>query len=537
MNYIYRELYKKELLILLKQNKNLEIIENEVVELLVKDNKASGVVLANGETILADAVVLTAGTFMAGLMHTGEKQTIGGRFGGSSAEKLSKCLHSLNLPLGRLKTGTPARLKKDTINFEVLKEQLGDNPPPCFSMMTKKIERPQIPCWITATNAEVHEIIKSNRARSPLFNGQIKSGGPRYCPSIEDKVFRFADRNEHHIFLEPEGYDSNVIYPNGISTSLPSDVQDAFIHKIKGLEDVEIFRYGYAVEYDYLDPTHLKTTFESKDLDRFFVAGQVNGTSGYEEAAAQGLYAGANAALAVLNKPPLIIDRSEAYLGVMIDDLTIKGVDEPYRMFTSRAEYRLLLREDNTPFRLCPKAIACGLLSSEQQEVYENMVLEYERGRNFCKTTKIKPSQETDAGLVSLNSSPLKESMPVAELVKRPELTLSSIINKLEKDGVSIEGEKDSVFENIIIGLETEFKFAGYLNRQNEEIQKLRRSENEIIPEDFPYEKISGLRIEFIEKLKKARPRSIGHALRIPGITPSAISILAINLKRYNLLK
>ncbi len=520
-----RQLYKQAMLRLLAEQRSLTIVEGEAAALEVQEGRVRGVLLTDGRKLFAEAVVLTAGTFLRGWLHTGPEQCSGGRFGGKASNALSDCLRSLGFPVLRLKTGTPARLRLSTIDLSSLREQPGDDPPNPFSMMTDRIVRRQMPCWMTATNEKVHEIIRRNRDRSPLFNGQIKTGGPRYCPSIEDKVYRFADRSQHTVFLEPEGYDCDVVYPNGISTSLPKDVQDSFIREIPGLKDVEILRYGYAVEYDYLDPTHLKMTLESKDLEGFFLAGQVNGTSGYEEAAAQGLIAGANAALQVLKKESLTLGRAEGYTGVMIDDLTVRGVDEPYRMFTSRAEFRLLLREDNAAFRLCPLARRFGLLSDEQQQRFELFLENYKRGKSYFLTAKIKASEDNNRWLETLGSSPLKETMPLCELLKRPEIDLSVLLPRFP---MPFPASPD-----VLSRLETEFKFDGYLARQEEEVARLRKAEEDLIPADFCYDAVEGLRVEHKEKLKKHRPQSLGQALRLPGLTPGAISVLAVYLKRH----
>ena len=519
-----REWYKAEVQRLLSAQPHLTILEGEVTALEVADGRIRGVRLADGMLLRARAVILTAGTFLGGLLHTGAEQRPGGRFGDEAANALSSCLRALGLPVGRLKTGTPARLRKSSLDLAQLREQPGESPPKPFSMMSDAISQPQMPCWITTTNEAVHEIIRQNRERSPLFNGQIRAGGPRYCPSIEDKVFRFADRPQHTVFLEPEGWECDVVYPNGISTSLPADVQEAFIREIPGLAQAEILRFGYAVEYDYLDPTHLTLTLESRDLPGLFVAGQVNGTSGYEEAAAQGLMAGANAALQILGKEPLLLSRAEAYIGVMIDDLVTKGVDEPYRMFTSRAEYRLVLREDNAPFRLCPRALEAGLLPAAQAARFEELNAEYRRGLQFVQSTIIKASPAADEWLASLASAPLKDSVSIADLVRRPELRLEQLIERCPPP---------MPFSAALLSrLETELKFSGYLARQEEEIERLRKAEDELIPPDFSYDAVHGLRVEFREKLKRGRPRSLGQALRIPGMTPGAVSLLAIHLRR-----
>jgi tRNA uridine 5-carboxymethylaminomethyl modification enzyme len=520
-----RELYKGWVQRYLEQVPNLTIIEGEAASIQTQGGAVSGVTLRDGSCIPAAAVILTTGTFLRGLMHSGEKQSEGGRLGDIASNQLSDSLRTLGFPLGRLKTGTPPRLRLSSIDFSQLIEQPGDNPPQPFSFMTGSINRPQISCWRTATNERAHDIIRANKERSPMFNGQITSGGPRYCPSIEDKVFRFADKTSHTVFLEPEGYTSDIVYPNGISTSLPIDVQEAFIRSIQGLERVEFLAPGYAVEYDFVDPRHLSPTYETKDLRGLFLAGQINGTSGYEEAAAQGLVAGVNAAHVILERDPFCITRGQGYIGVMTDDLTTMGVDEPYRMFTSRAEYRLILREDNATQRLCPIAKSLGLLSDEQVARFEQRQAVYERASQWLTKTRIKPTPEANAWLENNNTAALKDSVTLTQLLKRPQLNLDSILGFVPYE--------EPLSEEIKAALEIEFKFSGYLDRQEEEVQRLKKIEAERIPVDFPYDAIKQLRIEAREKLKKHRPDSIGQAMRIPGMTPSAISLLSVYLKRF----
>lgn len=520
-----RDLYKNYVRRLVESQPNLQIVEGQVAEILVDKNKIQGVKLLDGTVINCESVVLTTGTFLCGLMHTGSCQTQGGRVDDIASNNLSESLKAIGFTLGRLKTGTPPRLRMSSIDFTNLTEQPGEVPPKAFSMMTKAITQKQISCWITSTTEESHDIIRRNKDKSPMFNGQIKSGGPRYCPSIEDKVFRFADKHSHNIFLEPEGYESDVVYPNGISTSLPLEVQYEFVRKMPGLSNVEIIKAGYAVEYDFVDPRNLKPTLETKDIDGLYLAGQINGTSGYEEAAAQGLVAGANAALKIKGSEPLIIDRSQAYIGVMIDDLTTNGVDEPYRMFTSRAEYRLVLREDNAMYRLCPLAIKAGLLEAEQKNAFESKLAVHTSFQKWINDYRIKPLEENNTWLASYKSSALKDSLTLAMLLRRPELSLANI---LERYPFGEEIDEDS-----LTCLETEVKFAGYLSQIDEEIKKLKKSESEVIPLDFAYESIPGLRAEIKEKLKKFRPYSIGHATRIPGMTPSALSLLSVFIKRH----
>ena len=517
-----RDLYKLAIQELIVSTKNLTIKEGSVIDLDIDDLKIKSVKTDSGEKIFTKSVVLTTGTFLGGVMHTGLEQSPGGRIGDPSSEKLAKKLRKLNLSVGRLKTGTPPRLNKNTINWDLLSPQSGDTPTPLLSYTSNEEERPkQLDCFMTRTNKETHKIIIEHLDESPMYSGVIEGVGPRYCPSIEDKVMRFSERDSHQIFAEPEGLNSDLIYPNGISTSLPLKAQEALVRSIKGFEKAEIVRSGYAIEYDYFDPKGLKHSLETKKIEGLFFAGQINGTTGYEEAAAQGLMAGLNAALQTNNKAPLILRRDEAYTGVLIDDLVSLGTKEPYRMFTSRAEYRLILREDNADMRLTEKGKELGIVPDllwktylQKKELSNN---ELER----LKKEKIKPNSPEAEKIHLLSGETTSNNISLLEILKRPKVFHHHLP----------QGEK-ILPNNVIDEIEASVKYEGYIKRQKADIEKLQRNENTPIPSSLDYSNVVGLSNEVKQKLTEARPESLARASRLPGITPAAISLLMVHIKK-----